>query len=187
MKRLLITCLIAFAITGCRKDNSIQLNKTVEVDVTISGGYETVASDGGRPTLLIASALGISQAKFQEAFSGVTPAKNGSPTTAEELANKAALLRVLAPLGITNEKLDEVSNYYRYLGANGEVWTRVPATAKATVVDGKVTKVTITNAGSGYCSTPLLTVPGASSQLTAIVSFSTQFALNGRISAINIQ
>jgi hypothetical protein len=190
MKKLLLICLVAGLMAGCKKESLPEVSTAAsssEVSVTITGGYETVASDGGRPTILIASALGIPQTTFQLAFSGVTPAKGGQPTTSEELANKAALLRVLSPLGITNDRLDEVSDYYRYLESSGQVWTRVAAEATATVVNGTVTKITITKAGSGYSSVPVITVVGSTSKLSAAISYSTDFTTNGRISAINIQ
>src|SRR4051794_23144238 len=79
-----------------------------------SGGHDTDPRDHGRPVVLIAAALGVKTEVFREAFSGVTPAGDRRPTGDEARRNKAALMKVLQPLGITNERLDEVSNYYRY-------------------------------------------------------------------------
>jgi hypothetical protein len=158
------------------------------VTITISGGHETDARDGGRPVVLVAAALGVPTEVFRTAFSGVTPSRTGGPTEAEAQANKAALLRVLAPYGITNERLDAVSNYYRYLGSAGQMWTTTLATATATVVNGRVTGITITNPGAGYSSTPTVTVTGAGSvTATATVTYTTDFATNGSISAITIR
>jgi hypothetical protein len=97
-------------------------------------------------------------------------------------------MKVLAPYGITNERLDEVSNYYRYNGAKGEVWARTLATATATVTAGVVTGVTITNPGAGYSSIPTITVTGPNGTVTATatIAYTTDFTTNGSISAITI-
>lgn len=196
MKKLLvITAGLLIILSSCKKGELASPSTAIsassasgnEVAVTISGGYETVASDGGRPTILIAAALNVTQAQFQDAFSRVTPAKGSEPTTAQELANKAALLSTLAPLGVNNDRLDEVSNFYRYLESAGQVWQRTAAAATATVVNGVVTKITITKAGAGYSSVPVITVPGSTSKIVATVAYGTDLATNGRISALTIQ
>jgi hypothetical protein len=160
------------------------------VTVTISGGHATDARDGGRPVALIAAALGVPTDVFRTAFSGVTPAGPGSggPSAEDARANKAALLRVLAPYGITNEKLDQVSNYYRYMGSNGELWHNTLATAEAVVVDGRVTGITITNPGAGYTTAPKVTITGAAEPVTATatIRYTTDFATNGSITAITL-
>src|SRR4051812_2782238 len=99
--------------------------------VTFSGGHETDPQDKGRPVVLIAAALGVKSEVFREAFRGVTPAKGRGPTDEEAKKNKAALMKVLAPLGVTNERLDEVSNFYRYRPQSGELWRVAPARAHA--------------------------------------------------------
>jgi hypothetical protein len=172
-------------------DASRSSSTTVDgVTVTISGGHETDQRDHGRPVVLIAAALGVPTEVFRTAFSGVTPAGpgRGGPTEAEAQANKAALLRVLAPYGITNERLDEVSNRYRYMGSAGQLWQHTLATAKATVVDGRVTGITIVDAGSGYSSAPTVTVTGATGTVraTATVRYTTEFATNGSLAAITL-
>jgi hypothetical protein len=94
---------------------------TSEVTVTISGGYDTDPRDKGRPVILIASALGVPEDVFREAFSHVSPAGAGQePDPAQVNLNKKALLDALGPYGITNDFLDKVSNYYRYNGSAGE-------------------------------------------------------------------
>jgi hypothetical protein len=159
--------------------------------VVISGGFNTDPQDNGRPVVLIATALGVPTEVFREAFRGVTPAGAGSggPSTEQAQQNKTALLKVLAPYGITNERLDEVSNYYRYNNSKGEVWTRTQATATATFVNGVVTGVTITNAGSGYSSNPTITITGPNGKLTATatLSFTKDLKTNGSVSAITIK
>jgi hypothetical protein len=160
------------------------------VSVTISGGYETDPQDHGRPVVLIAAALGVPTEVFREAFSGVTPAglSSGGPTVEEAQRNKAALLKLLAPYGITNDRLDEVSNYYRYNGQQSRTWKITPATATAIVQNGVVTGISITNPGSGYSSTPTITIKGPEGTTTAIatLSYSTDFAKNGSISSIKL-
>ncbi|MFC3801435.1 hypothetical protein [Cohnella sp. GCM10012308] len=159
--------------------------------ITITGGYETDQVDHGRPVALIAAALGVPTETFREAFSGVTPAgaDSGGPTEAEAKANKAALLKVLAPYGITNDKLDEVSNYYRYSGSKGEVWKRTPAVLETIVENGVVKGVKIVKAGAGYSSTPTVTIEGKSGKLTAKVeiAYTTDFSTNGSIKAVTLK
>src|SRR5436190_8396245 len=86
----------------------------IKVPVTFSGGHDTDPQDRGRPVVLVAAALGVKPEVFREAFRGVTPARGGKPTPEQARSNKEALLKVLKPYGITNERLDEVSDYYRY-------------------------------------------------------------------------
>jgi hypothetical protein len=104
-----------------------------QVSVRISGGHATDSRDGGRPVRLIAAALGVPTQVFREAFSSVSPAAAGEePDPAQVQRNKAELLEVLAPYGVTNERLDEVSDFYRYAGSAGQTWTQRAARATAT-------------------------------------------------------
>lgn len=154
--------------------------------VTITGGYDTDPRDGGRPVVLIASALGVPPEVFREAFSHVKPAPAGQePDPAQVNLNKDALLRVLGPYGITNDTLDTVSNHYRFNGSAGETWPRTPATATAIVTNGVVTGVTITNAGSGYTSTPTIVLAGGGAA-TATIAYTTDFNTNGSLTAITL-
>ena len=153
--------------------------------VSISGGLDTDPADNGRPVVLIAAALGVSTEVFREAFSGVTPSTDGEPTGAEAQANKAALLAVLGPYGITNDQLDTVSNQYRYQAAAGEFWPNTPATAEAIVEDGVLTGVRVLSAGSGYTSPPVITL-STGQTATAELAYGTDFATNGSISAITL-
>jgi hypothetical protein len=159
------------------------------VQVVISNGFQTDPQDHGRPVVLIASALGVPTEVFREAFSGVTPSGlDRAPSAELAQRNKAALLKVLGPYGITNERLDEVSNYYRYNGKKSETWQKTKASAVATVTDGVVTGVTITNPGAGYSSTPTVTITGPNGTLTAkaTVVYTKDFQTNGSISEITI-
>jgi hypothetical protein len=140
--------------------------------------------------VLIAAALGVPTEVFREAFRGVTPAGAGSePSPAQAQQNKAALLKVLAPYNITNQRLDEVSNYYRYNKSKGEIWQYTQAEATAMITNGVVTGVTIINPGSGYSSNPTITITGPNGKVTATatLSYTKDFKTNGSISAITIK
>ncbi|KQO17539.1 hypothetical protein [Paenibacillus sp. Leaf72] len=158
--------------------------------ISIEGGFDTDSVDHGRPVVLIAAALGVSTEVFREAFSGVTPAgtESGGPTSEQAQSNKAALLKVLAPYGITNDRLDEVSNYYRYNGSKGELWTHTAATVTTLLTNGKVTGIKITNAGAGYSSAPTITITGPTGTFSATttVSYTTDFKTNGSLTAIKL-
>lgn len=129
-----------------------------KVNVTFSGGHEIGKDDFGRPVVLIAAALGVNPDVFRKAFSGVRPARGRGPTREEVRRNKAALMRVLAPYHVTNERLDEVSNYYRFRPEKGELWPTSVAEAHAIVEAGELKRVVITMPGSGYSSPPQVSV-----------------------------
>jgi hypothetical protein len=175
--------------TAAEKQKSDAGKGTSQVPVTFSGGFEADRRDGGRPVGLIAAALGVSTDVFRQAFSGVTPAAGGrQPEAGQVRRNKNALLRVLGPYGITNDRLDEVSNYYRYRPGQGELWRHRPAAAVATIRDGMVTGFTITDPGAGYSSVPVISVHGTpSAALDVKIKFGTDLESNGSIDAITIQ
>src|SRR4051812_21510440 len=77
-----------------------------EHPVVITGGHDIGPNDFGRPCTLIAAALGVKTDVFREAFSGVTPARGRGPTGDEARRNKDALMKVLAPHDVTNDRLD---------------------------------------------------------------------------------
>src|SRR6186713_372058 len=110
----LLLCLVA----GCAAAEGAEM----KIPIKFSGGYEIGKQDFGRPIVLIAAALKVKPEVFREAFSGVTPARGRGPTGEEARRNKEALMKVLGPYKITNERLDEVSNYYRYRPQKGELW-----------------------------------------------------------------
>ena len=179
---LLVAFTIASAISCSRGSNDSQSAR-----VTFSGGYETDPRDRGRPVVLIASALDVSSDVFRSAFSGVTPAKGGPPSPGHARANKKILMDALGKHGVTNERLDEVSNFYRYRRESGEVWKCTAATATAIIEDGKVTGFNITNAGAGYSTPPIVKVHGFDNlKVKAIVEFSTDIKTNGRVSSLTV-
>ncbi len=155
------------------------------VPVEISDGHDYGKNDFGRPIVLIAAALEVKPEVFREAFSGVTPARGRGPTGDEARKNKAALMKVLAPKGVTNDRLDEVSDYYRFQPQSGKIWTHKPAKAHAVIVDGKIERIVVTEPGHGYSSTPKITVPGfANASFEVKLAFSKEFKKNGAIQSI---
>jgi len=162
--------------------------KTRTVTLQISGGHATAPVDRGRPVVLIAAGLGVPTEVFRQAFSGVHPAgPERGPTDAEAQANKAALMSVLAPHGVTSERLDEVSNHYRYTGSGGELWRHRDARATAVVRNGTVVSVRLVDGGAGYSSTPTVTVPGVpGASVTVTVSYGTDLSTNGAIGALQL-
>jgi len=156
--------------------------------VKITGGHATDGRDGGRPVVLVAAALGVPTAVFREAFASVTPAAGGEePDPAQVQRNKAALLAVLAPYGVTNESLDGASDYYRFNGSAGEVWRRSASSAKAVVRNGKVVAVRIVKAGAGYSSAPRVTIAGYPKvRVRATIAYGKDLAKNGRVAKLTI-
>ncbi len=152
-----------------------------------TGGYETDPRDHGRPVKLIAAALGVKSEVFREAFSNVKPARGGDPTPARANANKKVLMDALGKHGITNDRLDTVSNYYRYQPGRGNLWKHTPASAKAIIKEGKVTGFEITNPGSGYMTPPSISVVGhEKTQVKATLQFTKNFQTNGSIESLTI-
>jgi hypothetical protein len=175
----------AFFFAGC-SSHSTPTSK-VDHPVTFEGGHDIGANDYGRPVVLIAAALGVEPEVFREAFSGVTPAHGRGPTGDEARANKEALLKVLSPHGVTNERLDEVSDYYRFRPRADELWPTHPAEAHAVVVDGKITKIVVTDPGSGYCSAPVATVEGfPNARFEVTLGFSRDLEQNGTVAAVAV-
>lgn len=189
MKLLLPT--LAFVVFGsfASAQSAPPANGVTRVPVVFSGGHETDPRDYGRPVVLVASALGVSSEVFREAFSRVHPAGPGSggPTREEARANKAALLSVLGKYGITNERLDEVSNFYRYPPGSRGLWKNRPAVANALVKDGVITGYEIVDGGAGYTTPPAVAVPNLSDTAAKVeLSFGKKFETNGAIATITL-
>jgi hypothetical protein len=131
--------------------------------------------------------LGVTPDIFRDAFRNVRPAKPGSggPSDEEARRNKAVLMDALGKHGVTNERLNTVSNYYRYVRSRGEHWPTTPAKGYAQVTDGKVIEFVVTEGGSGYNSPPNVTVEGMPDvHAQAKLSFSADFKKNGAVAAI---
>jgi len=155
--------------------------------VVFLGGYETDPRDGGRPVTLIAAALGVKSQVFRDAFSNVRPARGGDPTPQRARANKEILMAALGKYGISNERLDEVSNYYRYQPERGEVWRRTPAAAKAVIKNGVVQEIKLTSVGAGYTTPPEVVIAGHEDvKIEAKLGYSKDFRKNGRIVSLEI-
>jgi hypothetical protein len=158
-----------------------------KVPVTFSGGHETDPRDHGRPVVLIATALNVKPELFRKAFSGVTPARGRGPTGEEARRNKEALMKVLGPYKVTNERLDEVSNYYRYRPQKGELWPTRPAKAFALVEGAKIKKVVVAEPGAGFSSPPSVTVKGFEKvRFDVKLKFETDLKRNGGIASIDV-
>lgn len=188
--RSLLTATLMLAAVCSSQAQTKELPKDVKrVPVKFTGGYDTDPRDKGRPVVLVAGALGVKPEVFRDAFSRVHPAGPGSggPTEAEARKNKEALMSVLGKYGITNDRLDTVSNRYRYMKSKGEMWKSRPATANALVKDGAVVGYEIVNAGYGYSSAPTITVPSVSNAKAKVeLAFDKDFEKNGSISAITV-
>ena len=112
---------------------------------------------------------------------------NAGPTGSEARENKAALLNALAKYGVTNERLDAVSDYYRYVASRNELWRHKPAVAYALVEDGAVIGYEVADGGAGYSSVPRVSVPGiASTKARAAIAYGKILERNGSVSAITI-
>ena len=91
----------------------------------------------------------------------------------------------LSKYGVTNERLDEVSNHYRYRREQGEMWPTRAAQAYAVVANGKIVRFEIVEGGEGYSSAPTIRVPGyADSGALATLGFDRRFDTNGSIRSI---
>jgi hypothetical protein len=156
--------------------------------IAFSGGHETDPQDHGRPVALIAAALGVKPETFREAFRGVTPARGGRPTPEQVHKNKAALLAALGPYGITNERLDEVSDYYRYRPERGQLWRTKAARAHAIVEGGKLKEIVVTEPGSGYSAPPRAVIKGMPEvKLIANIAFDKDLKRNGSVRSIEVE
>lgn len=179
---------------SARRRPAIQTNETSNSseDVAVGtvlfrGGFETDPRDGGRPVALIAAALDVEPQVFRDAFRGVNPARGGDPSPALARRNKQVLMDALGPHGITNERLDEVSNYYRYRPEAGEMWPRRPARAVAIFENGELAGVRVTDEGAGYLVAPEVVVAGYESvRVTAEIAFGNNLRTNGRIVSLRV-
>lgn len=158
-----------------------------EVPLTITGGHDIGPDDFGRPVYLIAGALGVKPEQFREAFKNVKPARGREPTGEEQRKNKEALMKVLRPLGVTNERLDEVANYYRFRPQEGERWPTKPAKGHAVVEDGKVKKLVITDPGAGYNTPPRVTIADMGDvRIRATLAFDKELKKNGGVASAEL-
>ncbi|MFT5027892.1 MAG: hypothetical protein ACI9VS_000311 [Candidatus Binatia bacterium] len=202
-QRILLTTLLPLIGIACSGEPQVKSDAPTEsttltqaappaaeeskVAVTFSGGHETDPQDRGRPVLLIASALGVSPQVFRDAFSSVTPSRSGPPSHDEARANKRILLNALGKYGVTNDQLDEVSNFYRYRPQDGELWKHSPAQAEAIITDGKVTEIILTDPGYGYSSPPKVTLPGFPKLAIDIsLKFGADLKKNGGVTSIGL-
>lgn len=183
-----VGCWAALSLIMGLVTTSMAKAEETTIPVEISSGHTLGKQDFGRPVTLIAAALKVQPEVFRQAFSGVTPARGRGPTGDQARKNKAALLKVLAPHGVSNERLDEVSDYYRFRPESGKIWTHKPAEAHAVIVKGKIDRIVVTEPGHGYCSTPTIVIPGfEKAEFEVTLSYSTDFKKNGAVSAITLK
>lgn len=94
---------------------------------------------------------------------------------------------MLAPYGVTNERLDEVSNFYRYPPGRGNIWRNTPAQAEALVKNGAVIGYEITDGGAGYSSLPVVSAPGIEDTKAQVkLEFNRDFDSNGSVSSVTV-
>ncbi len=185
---LLPACLILLLIAQAGAQTAPSSATPEQVPLVFSGGHETDPRDRGRPVILIAAALGVSSDVFREAFSHVHPAPAGTEPEPDQVRlNKAALLGALGPYGITDDLLNTVSNYYRYNRSRGEMWPTREAAGYATVANGAVTGVTLTQGGAGYSSPPMVKIPGFEPvTVVSQLSFGKSLEENGSVSGLTL-
>jgi hypothetical protein len=188
LRKLLYGTSLLLLVVGTARAQTGRGTAATHVPVVFSGGHETDPRDRGRPVVLVAGALGVPTEVFREAFSHVRPAPAGTEPDPQQVHdNKEALLAALSRYGVTNDRLDTVSDYYRYVRGRGELWPTKPAVAYALVKDGVITGYVVTSGGSGYSSPPTVTVPGIpGAAARAQLSFSKVFEKNGAVSAIMV-
>jgi hypothetical protein len=158
------------------------------VPVVFSGGHNTDPRDGGRPVVLVAAGLGVTPEVFREAFSHVRPARAGNAPEPDQVRqNKEALLNALGKYGIDNDRIDTVSNYYRYVRSRNELWTNKQAIANALVKNGVIIGFEIVSGGAGYSSAPAISVPNLRTPPTwTKLAFGKNLTTNGSVSSITL-
>ena len=117
----------------------------------------------------------------------MTPAAGGQSPTRSRCArlNEDALLKVLAPYGVANGRLDEVSSYDRSNGSAGEVWRQPVAGAGAVVRNGVAARIVRT--GAGNSSAPRVTIVGYPEvEGRATIACRTDLATNGSVSKLTL-
>lgn len=185
---LIITLPLLAILSGNTNVPDLNSLGDMRVVVEFSGGHETNPVDHGRPVVLIAGALGVTPELFREAFRNVQPAQGGGgPSPERARSNKELLMKVLGPHGISNDRLDLVSNYYRYRPEQGERWPTRAASAYAILDNNEVVGFEILDGGSGYSSPPEIHIPGYESIIpTSELSYTTVFDKNGSVTAIHL-
>ena len=185
----LIAALLLCAVVSFIPAGNPQAGTGEKIKLTITDGHGTDPRDHGRPVVLIANALGVKPEVFREAFSHVNPAPGGTePEPAQVQRNKSALLAALGKYGVTNERLDQVSNYYRYRPESGRLWPISTAAAYVTLAGGKVSSIEVSDGGAGYSTAPTISVPGHPEiSLKATLAFGKDLKKNGVISGIALK
>ena len=96
-------------------------------------------------------------------------------------------MKVLAPLKVTNDRMDEVANYYRFRPQKGELWPTKPAEAYAVIDSGKIKEIVVTEPGSGYNTPPKATIDGFKNiRLESKIKYDKDLKKNGGIESVEI-
>jgi hypothetical protein len=180
--------LLAIGLGGGRAEGGSQPDAPdKQLPLVFSGGHELGRNDYGRPCALMAAALGVTTEQFRQAFSGVRPARGREPSEEERRRNKDALMSVLAPLGVTNARMDEVANFYRFHPERGELWPHRDAQGYAVMDGGKVTRIVVTDGGFGYNTPPTVTIAELPAvKLEAKLAFDKDMKKNGAIGSVEL-
>lgn len=185
--RLLVPLAGFIAAVFVARAHDSPADAVVKLPLQFSEGHNTDPVDHGRPVVLIAAALGVPEQVFRETFRHVHPAPTGDEPKPEDVRqNKQELLSRLAKYGVTNERLDEVSNYYRYRPESMILWRHVDAAGYAFMRGNKVVWIEITQHGAGYSTPPLVSVKGVglTQYLCAQLEFSKDLTRNGSVATI---
>ena len=94
-------------------------------------------------------------------------------------------MAVLGPHGVTNERMDEVADYYRFRPQEGELWPTREAEAYAEVEGGRIARIVVTEGGSGYSSPPTAMVKGFEGEKFEVrLRFSKTLEENGEVESV---
>jgi hypothetical protein len=186
MKTILRVANLSFALACAALSTGASAKVTVRAQIL--GGHERKSVDHGRPVILIAAALRVREQVFRDAFSHVRPGSAGQePDPEHVIRNKQALLDALGSFGVTNDRLDEVSNYYRYRPDSGDLWSHEDAIVEVTFEGKRVSKISVVARGSGYTSLPRIMVPGHPElKLIVTLSFGPDLLSNGSIRRVSL-
>jgi len=109
----------------------------------------------------------------------------GHETAQADHGRPVVLVDALGKFGITNDRLDTVSNFYRYPPGRGNLWKTTPATANALVKNGALIGYEITGGGAGYTTPPSVSVPGIAVATAKVeLAVGKDFESNGSVSTI---
>ena len=96
-------------------------------------------------------------------------------------------MNALGKFGVTDDRLNAVSNFYRYPPGSRALWKNKPATANALLKNGTIVGYEITSGGYGYTRPPTVSAPGSDGAMAKVeISYGKYLETNGAVSAITI-